>query len=159
MIRRIIIALALCCLTAQQAFVVKAAEPPTGATYTNSLGMLVRFEPGSFTMGVGSDLRIVDTNSLDYDEQPAHSVTLTAPFYMLTGRVTKAQFDLAGLGPSPADGRVSWERGAAFCDWMSQQEGLTYRLPTEAEWEYVRRTPGNVGDFGSEWVADWHGSY
>ncbi len=139
---------------------VLAADPPTGATYTNSLGMgLVRFEPGTFTMGVGTDLRIVDTNSLDYDEQSAHSVTLTAPFYVLTGRVTQAQFALAGLGAAPVDGRVSWDRGAAFCAWLSQQDGLTYRLPTEAEWEYVRRTPGSVGDFGSEWVADWHGSY
>jgi hypothetical protein len=136
-----------------------AADAPTEPTFTNSLGMLVRFEPGSFTMGVGSDLRIVDTNALDYDEQPAHSVTLTAPFYVLTARVSKAQFDLAGLGTAPADGRVSWDRASAFCAWLSQQEGLTYRLPTEAEWEYVRRNPGTVGDFGSEWVADWHGSY
>ncbi len=61
-----------------------AAEPPTGPTYTNSLGMaFVRFEPGTFTMGVGTDLRIADIkNGPDYDEQPAHPVTLTAPFYV-----------------------------------------------------------------------------
>ncbi len=129
-----------------------AAEPPTGPTYTNSLGMgFVRFEPGTFTMGVGTDLRIVDiTGGPDWDEQPAHSVTLTTPFYVLTVRVSKAQFDQAGLGAAPDDGRVSWERAAAFCAWLSQQEGLTYRLPTEAEWEYVRRNPGTVADFAGE---------
>ena len=38
-----------------------AAEAPTGPAYTNSLGMrFVRFEPVTFTMGVGTDLRIVD---------------------------------------------------------------------------------------------------
>jgi|GEM_PF-212254 len=132
-------------------------------TYTNSLGMeLVRFEPGTFNMGTGSDLRIADTNNLDYDEQPAHSVTLTAPFYVLTGRVTKAQFDLAGLPAAPGDGRVSWDRATAFCAWLSQQPGetgLTYRLPMEAEWEYVRRNPETVADFAGEWVSDWHGPY
>ncbi|GEM_PF-1255756 len=102
-----------------------AADPPTEPTFTNSFGMvLVRFEPGTFTMGAGSDLRIADTNTLDYDEQPAHPVTFTAPFYVLTGRVSKAQFDLAGLPAAPADGRVSWERAAAFCAWLSQQEGF-----------------------------------
>jgi len=148
-----------------------AAEPPTGPTYTNSLGMgFVRFEPGTFTMGTGGDLRIKDLvlgqdlggtgeDGLDWDEQSAHSVTLTAPFYVLTARVTKAQFEQAGLGVADDNCRVSWDRASAFCAWLSQQDGLTYRLPTEAEWEYVRRNPGTVADFVGEWVGDWHGGY
>jgi sulfatase modifying factor 1 len=137
------------------------AEMPTAQNYTNSVGMqFVRIEPGRLTMGFeGKRLpeELITSPSVfstgDFDEHPAHDVEITKPFYMGILEVTNQQYELfdplhralrGKLGFSKADDEavvfVSWYNAAAFCQWLSEQEGLPYRLPTEAEWEYCCRT-------------------
>ena len=132
---------------------------PTG---TNSLGMqFVRIEPGSFMMG-SENVSLSDEltegkahlRDGDWDERPVHQVTLTTPFYIGVFQVTNVQYEafdpthrelpsLQNTGFSLEDDEavvfVDWHDATRFCEWLSEKEGLPYRLPTEAEWEYVCR--------------------
>ncbi len=141
---------------------------PRGNTFTNSLGMkFVRIEPGTFRMGQlkklepevlplieggdrGGRFDLLDNG--DYDERPVHTVTITKPFYMAACEVTNFQYELfdpshkrkRGIDKVSVDDDepviyVNWYNAQAFCQWLSDIEGLPYRLPTEAEWEYACR--------------------
>jgi formylglycine-generating enzyme required for sulfatase activity len=132
------------------------ADPARGAVgLTNSLDMkLMRIEPGEFVMGAGDQPPTTreQWDQRDWDEAPAHRVTITKAFFMSATEVTNAQYeqfdpqhkklrDLRGV--SEADDHpvvyVAWQEAAGFCEWLSRKEGKPYRLPTEAEWEYACR--------------------
>lgn len=72
--------------------------------------------------------------------------------YMKKRSGTNWKYNAAGtLRPSseydhPAV-HVSWNDATAYCQWLSQKTGLTYRLPTEAEWEYAARGVKNSSYF------------
>jgi len=186
-----------------------AGDMPSGAKYVNSIGMkFVRIEPGTFMMGFEGELlsdKLTIThkegnprNALrrgNYDEKPRHKVTITRPFYIGVYEVTNAQYEMydpkhrlyrgkAGVSKESDEPviMVSWNDAVRFCRWLSKKEGLNYRLPTEAEWEYACRagtqTPFHTGEtlpegeipaskWGlynmhsgvGEWCYDWYGPY
>jgi formylglycine-generating enzyme required for sulfatase activity len=138
-----------------------AAEP-----ITNSIGMkLVRIEAGTFTMGQdgppiagNGDMAThhAEFRAADWDEKPAHRVTLTQPFLMSVTEVTLGQFRQfepefrKGKGADDeAVDAITWSKAVAFCEWLTMKEGKTYRLPTEAEGEYACRAGPTT-----RW---WHG--
>jgi sulfatase modifying factor 1 len=147
-----------------------AAEP-----ITNSIGMrLMPIEAGSFEMGQGgpqTDYRMNvhpgESGLADWDEKPAHRVFISKPFYIGSTEVTLEQyrrFDSAfreGKGlPNEAANGISWNKAVEFCQWLSKREGRTYRLPTEAEWEYACRagstTVFNTGDKLPDGFLPWY---
>jgi formylglycine-generating enzyme required for sulfatase activity len=142
------------------------SQMPTGPEFTSSIGMkLVRIEPARFQMGqlktpLPSEIlplyrgrgRMDFLRDGDFDEKPVHPVTISKPYYIGVSEVTNFQYELFDHrhrvlrgkdGVSRDDDEpvvyVSWYEAQAFCDWLSDQEGLSYRLPTEAEWEYACR--------------------
>jgi len=136
---------------------------------TTALGSeLLLVGGGRFTMG--SPRREAGRRS----NETERTVVLQRPFYLARHAVTNREFrefragHLSGIfGEETLDlerqpvVRVSWQDAAAFCNWLSQRDGLVpayqsrdgsfeliepattgYRLPTEAEWEYAARHDG-----------------
>jgi formylglycine-generating enzyme required for sulfatase activity len=109
---------------------------------TNSLGIrLVLLQAGGFTQGSPRD-----EPGHEGGESPERRVVLTRAFWIGVHQVTQEQYaEAMGENPSRFSGArhpvemVSWDDAAAFCRRLSEGEGVDYRLPTEAEWEYACR--------------------
>jgi len=132
---------------------------PDGKLFQNSVGMqMVRIEPGTFEMGIGKTPlppKVAPRPQFlqgDFDERPTHRVRISKPFLMGTCQVTNIQFEKYEPGHRKMRGKlnfskdddeavvfVDWHEASGFLSWLSEREGLNYRLPTEAEWEYACR--------------------
>lgn len=118
---------------------------------TNDLGMeFVLIPPGTFKMGSP------EGEPGHQERELLHQVTLTRPFYMQATEVTLGQWHkimgtrwLAAKrpgGPNSPVVQVSWFQAEQFIYKLNHQGEASYRLPTEAEWEYAARA-GNQGSF------------
>ena len=134
---------------------------------------MVVIPPGRFRMGCVSG-----RDCLDY-EYPAHDVTIPQAFAVSKYEVTFEDYDQFtypnrvndqgwGRGRRPVI-NVSWDDAQEYVAWLSRQTGQTYRLLSEAEWEYVARAGtsttyswgneigsnrANCADCGSQWDND-----
>ena len=102
---------------------------------------MVRVEAGTFTMGATPEME----NPFDW-EKPTHQVTLTNDYYIGKYEVTQALWQaVMGYNPSSFKGgnlpveQVSWDDCQEFISKLNSITGKTFRLPTEAEWEYAAR--------------------
>lgn len=129
---------------------------------------MVRISGGTFMMGSP------DTEAGRYTIEREHEVEVE-DFVIGQYAVSFVEYDLfvkATNARKPADngwGRglqpvinVSWKDALHYAAWLSEQTGFSYRLPTEAEWEYACRagtsTPFSTGEFISTEQANFNGS-
>ncbi|HEX8138663.1 MAG TPA: SUMF1/EgtB/PvdO family nonheme iron enzyme [Pyrinomonadaceae bacterium] len=125
---------------------------------------MISIAGGTFQMG---------RNDGSPQEGPAHPVTVS-DFSMDKTEITNAEYAefvnetkrtppshwpggkvLAGQEQWPVN-NVSLDDAKAFAAWRSKRDGVTYRLPTEEEWEYAARNgqQGNLYPWGNSWAND-----
>jgi predicted Zn finger-like uncharacterized protein len=138
--------------TVTRANVERTTAPPESKPCIDSLEptaarpKMVLISPGSFLMGSSEADADADSN-----EKPCQRVIITHPYYIGETVVTQGHWKTV-MGTEPWMGKgfiqenssfpatyVSWADAVAYCKRLSDLEGQTYRLPTEAEWEYACR--------------------
>ena len=116
---------------------------------------------GSFAMGSPATEKGRNTN-----EGPQHSVTIAKPFAVSKFEVTFADWDACvsvggcpqvndsgfGRGTRPVI-NVSWDDAQRYAAWFSEMTGQTYRLLTEAEWEYATRAGSTTAYFWGDEIG------
>ncbi len=138
---------------------------PVGPFWTNSIGMKFGWIPaGTFQMGSPEK----EEGRKTYEVE--HKVTLTRGFWLAVHLVTQASWrKLMGKNSCKVIGNdlpvdnISWHECQEFLLKLGKQENQTYRLPTEAEWEYACRagttTPFSTGITISTDQANYNGKF
>lgn len=126
---------------------------PTGATIEVSLSddkeiEMVLIPKGTYLRG-SPDTEVGRNRN---NEGPQHTVTLRNDFFIGKYEITLEQYRefKPDYNPPTLQGAVinqptmpvvgiSWDDANAFCEWLGVRTDSTFRLPTEAEWEYVCR--------------------
>lgn len=126
---------------------------------TNSLGTKLKLIPaGKFMMAAPGWDKKAQNN-----ERPEHLVRITEPYYLGVTEVTQSQWN-AAMDSQPWKGDIyvkqgvdypaagmKWKDAVEFREKLSNREHMTYRLPTEAKWEYACRARTNtIYCFGNE---------
>ena len=124
---------------------------------------MVKIPGASFKMGSPETEK--DRSS---SESPQHTVNMPS-FFMGKFAVTQAQYQrIMGSNPANFKGeerpveQISWDDAVEFCFKLSKRTGRTYRLPSEAEWEYACRagttTPFHFGETITSTLANYDAS-
>ena len=138
------------------------ATAPAGTVIRDFLGSggrgpeMVVIPAGRFRMGCLSN-----DDACYGDEMPVHDVTIPVPFALSVHEVTFEDYDRfmpqnevndQGWGRSRRPViDVSWDQAQDYVEWLSLETGATYRLPSEAEWEYAARAgTGTKYSWGNE---------